>query len=344
MPVDEPLTPPHTDPFAELRSTAATVAARVEAAMRTDLEKALAGCDPLLVEVVHYALFNGGKRIRPLLTVLCSRCCGRDDDDLYLLAGAFEYLHVATLVHDDVIDRADRRRGKETVIARYDITAAILAGDWLHARSMHLIGRLVGPDGLEIFCQATLSMVNGEFEQLRQIGNVLASEQQYLNVIQQKTGNLIASTCAIGALYAGADHQQRKALATYGDLIGAAFQVVDDLLDFQGSTNQTGKQTGNDFVEGKITLPLLEALAQASPEDRQAMEGLIQGDRTQPAAYLRLVGYIDRYDGFGRAARTAQGLVDQAVSLLDAFTVCTERKNSLRLLQVLASYILARTK
>jgi octaprenyl-diphosphate synthase len=344
MPDIEPLPPPPTDPFAELRSTASSVAARVEDAMRDDLQTALAGCDPLLVEVVHYALFNGGKRIRPLLTVLCSRCCGRDDDDLYLLAGAFEYLHVATLVHDDVIDRALQRRGKETVIARYDITAAILAGDWLHARSMYLIGRLVGPAGLEIFCQATLSMVNGEFEQLRQIGNVSASEHHYFSVIRQKTGNLIASTCAIGGLFAGADHRQRQALAAYGDHIGAAFQVVDDLLDFKGDAVQTGKQTGNDFVEGKITLPLLSALAQANQADRQAMEGLIQGDRTRPQAYLRLMKLIDRYNGFDLAANMARGLVDQAVRELDTMTAGRDGGESLRLLRTLASYLLARKK
>lgn len=344
MPDTEPLSPPPADSSAELRSTASSVAARVEAAMRSDLQTALAGCDPLLVEVVHYALFNGGKRIRPLLTVLCSRCCGRDDDDLYLLAGAFEYLHVATLVHDDVIDRATQRRGKATVIARYDLTAAILAGDWLHARSMYLIGRLVGPAGLEIFCQATLSMVNGEFEQLRQVGNVSASKTNYFSIIRQKTGNLIASTCAIGGLFAGADHRQRHALAAYGDQIGAAFQVVDDLLDFKGDAERTGKQTGNDFVEGKITLPLLIALTHANPADRQAMEGLIQGNRTSPEAYLRLVEYIEQYEGFVRSAQTARRLVDQAVGELDAITAGRDGEESLRLLRSLAAYILARKK
>ena len=155
-----------SDPI-DVRAMAASVASRVEIAMRADLAVALSGCDPLLIQVLEHALFNGGKRIRPLLTVLCSRCCGRDDDDLYLLAAAFEYLHVATLVHDDVIDHAPRRRGKITVSAKFGLAAAILAGDWLHARSMHLIGRLAGSQGLEIFCQATGSMVNGEFEQLR---------------------------------------------------------------------------------------------------------------------------------------------------------------------------------
>ena len=335
---------PETDHSLDLRTTAAAVAARVETAMRVDLETALADCDPLLTEVVHYTLFNGGKRIRPLLTVLCSRCCGRDDDALYLLAAAFEYLHVATLVHDDVIDRAVQRRGKDTVAARYGLAAAILAGDWLHARSMHLIGRLAGPEGLEIFCRATASMVNGEFEQLRYLGEITTQEQDYFKVIRQKTGNLIASTCAIGALFAGADPSRQQALAAYGDNIGAAFQVVDDLLDFQGDAHQTGKQTGNDFIEGKITLPLLHALAQASAEDRRTIEDLIRGDRTQTEAYQRLTALIARYDGFTSAARTARRLVDTAIEALAPFTAPDGGANTVALLKELAAYIIARNK
>ena len=328
----------------DLRTSAAAVAGRVETAMRADLETTLARCDPLLIEVVHYSLFPGGKRIRPLLTVLSSRCCGRDDDDLYLLAMAFEYLHVATLVHDDVIDRASQRRGKATVVARFGLTAAILAGDWLHARSMHLIGRLAGPQGLAIFCAATLSMVNGEFVQLRLAGDAATREHQYFEVISQKTGNLIASTCALGALYAGADEGRVQALSAYGDLIGAAFQVVDDLLDFQGNPGSTGKKIGNDFVEGKMTLPLLHTLERADAADRRAIEELMAADRTDPASYRHLVALIERYDGFTAAAAAARNLIDQALAALAPFTRPGEEDPSVRLLRDLALYILARNK
>ena len=333
-----------TEPHLNLRDASAAIAVRVETAMRDDLKTSLADCDPLLSEVVHYTLFNGGKRVRPLLTVLCSRCCGRDDDDLYLLATAFEYLHVATLVHDDVIDRAAQRRGKETVAARYGLASAILVGDWLHARSMHLIGKLAGPEGLEIFCRATASMVNGEFEQLRHIGNIETKEHDYFRVIRQKTGNLIASTCAIGALFAGADSRHQQALATYGNNIGAAFQVVDDLLDFQGDAQTTGKQTGNDFVEGKITLPLLHALERASEEERQTIDTLIRGDRTQPEAYQHLVAFIGRHEGFTSAARTAQQHIALAIDALAPFSKPGNEDINVTLLKELADYIIARKK
>lgn len=327
----------------DLRSTAASVATRVEAAMHQDLSEALAGCDPLLGNVLSHALFSGGKRIRPLLTVLCARCCGRDDDNLYLLAAAFEYLHVATLVHDDVIDHASKRRGKVTVAARFGMAAAILAGDWLHARSMALIGQLTGAEGLDIFCRATAAMVNGEFEQLRFVADTSTSEAQYFAVIRQKTGNLIASTCAIGALYADANAAYRAALTAYGDRIGAAFQVIDDLLDYQGQTETTGKATGNDFIEGKLTLPVLQALARADVPERQHIADLFAGDRTSPEAYNVLCAFIERHQGFATAAQSARELIQQALTALAPF-VASGGSAEITLLKELAGYILSRNK
>jgi octaprenyl-diphosphate synthase len=335
---------PPLDHALDLRTAAAAIAGRVETTMRKDLEAALAGSDPLLDEVVQYALFTGGKRVRPLLTILGSHCCGRYDDDLYLLAAAFEYLHVATLIHDDVIDQAAQRRGSATVVARFGLAAAILAGDWLHARSMYLIGRLAGPQGLEVFCKATLSMVNGEFVQLRLAGDMTTSRQQYFEVIRQKTGNLIASACALGAFFAGADNLRVQALSTYGDLIGAAFQIVDDLLDFQGDPESTGKKTGNDFAEGKMTLPLLQALERADAADRRRIEELLASDRTDPASYRQVMALIERGDGFAAAADTARHLVDQALAALAPFTRTGSANTSGRLLRELALYILTRNK
>ncbi len=334
----------HANQALDVRTYAAGIAVQVEAAMHSDLAEALADCDLLLVEVIQYALFNGGKRIRPLLAVLCSRCCGRDDADLYLLAAAFEYLHVATLIHDDIIDRATQRRGKDTVMTRYGLTPALLVGDWLHARSMHLMGRLVGQEGLSIFCQATLSMVNGEFAQLRHANDLSTQEHHYFEVIRQKTSNLIASACALGALFAGASPLRRQALASYGNKIGTAFQIVDDILDFQGDAQLTGKVIGNDFVEGKITLPLLHTLAHATETDRQHIIALMHGDRSQPAAYQQLVALIDRYKGCASAAQSAQQLIHAAINALAPFSASAKEGEHLLVLQDLARYILARNK
>jgi octaprenyl-diphosphate synthase len=216
----------------------------LETAMREDLAEALQGCDSLLGEVLEYALFGGGKRIRPVLTVLSARICGRNDQELYRLAVAFEYLHVATLVHDDVIDNARERRGRDAVGHKFGMSAAILVGDWLHARSMHLVGRHAGSEGLEAFCRSTAGMVDGEFLQLRYVADPGVTEEQYFSVIHRKTALLIGSTCEIGSMFGGADQEQREALATYGHKLGTAFQVIDDLLDYQGNSASTGKKTG----------------------------------------------------------------------------------------------------
>jgi octaprenyl-diphosphate synthase len=327
----------------KVREVAAKVAAQVEVAMHADLGNALQGCDPLLAEVLDYALFGGGKRIRPLLAVLSASVCGRQDKDVYLLAAALEYLHVATLIHDDVIDHAYERRGCEAVGQKYGMAAAILAGDWLHARSMHLIGQLTGSVGLSVFCQATGAMVDGEFLQLHYAADAEMGEAEYFAVIGRKTGSLIASTCTLGALFAGGSSEQQQALHCYGDKVGAAFQVVDDLLDYLGDQHMTGKKVGNDFIEGKITLPLIVAMEQAGAEERDELTALITGDRTQPAAYERLHALVEQFDGFALARQRAEVLVKEAVASLQLFSSADDTK-SYELLAAIAGYILARNK
>lgn len=327
-----------------LKTAVAEVAARVENAMRKDLAGRLAGSDPLLREVVEYSLFSGGKRIRPFLCVLSARCCGRDDADLYTLAAALEYLHTATLMHDDVVDHAPLRRGRETAVQRYSLEDAILAGDWLHARSLYLVGKFTGAEGLDVFCSATEGMVNGEFVQKRLCGDYRAGEEDYFAVITQKTGNLIASSCALGALYAGADRARVQALQRYGEGVGIAFQIVDDLLDYTGRQALTGKETGNDFQEGKLTLPLIRALAAASPAEQEEMKKLIKGDRTRPEARAAIQAFIESLGGFQSAAQSAQHCVTEALGKLALFSADPAASPHVGLLQALAGYILVRKK
>ena len=328
----------------DLKAAVAEVSAQVEAAMHADLNNRLADADPLLREVLTYALFGGGKRIRPFLCVLSSRCCGRDDADLYTLAGALEYLHTATLMHDDVVDHAPMRRGRPTVGERYSLEDAILGGDWLHARSLYVVGRFTGAEGLDVFCAATEAMVNGEFVQKRLSGDCDASEADYFAVIKQKTGNLIASSCALGAIYARADSTKIQALQRYGELIGMAFQIVDDLLDYTGQGAKTGKEVGNDFKEGKVTLPLIRALANASSTERTALVSLLQGDRTSPSAQEAMYAAIEQQGGFHSAAQTAQAYIDEALDALNIFSADALSHPHVALLRELANFILVRKK
>ena len=326
-----------------LRDFVTREASSIEEAMRGDLAEVLRDNDPLLGEVIEYALFGGGKRIRPLLAILAARICGLRNDSMYRLAAAFEYLHVATLVHDDVIDNARERRGRPSVGKKYGMAAAILAGDWLHARSMHLIGRYAGPEGLDVFCRSTAGMVDGEFLQLRYVADWQVTEEQYFAVIHRKTALLIESTCEIGALFAGADDKHRRALTVYGHKLGTGFQIVDDLLDYLGDTSNTGKKIGNDFVEGKVTLPLIRALKKADDKDREAIIELFSGDRTAPEAYAAISKLLGENGGFESARETAVSLMKDAVAALDVFSESGDPE-SLAMLTGLAGYVLSRDR
>lgn len=316
-------------------------AAKIDAIMKADIASLESSVDPLLIEVLEYGLLSGGKRVRPLLVVLSARLCGYQPDDVYDLARAFEYLHVATLFHDDVIDNADLRRGKPSLNKRYGRIVAILAGDFLHARSMEIVGSMSGSKGLEIFCQATAGMVDGEFMQLRNSSRVDLSKPEYYSAIMGKTGLLIAAACEIGALFGAGTSEQQIALREYGTGLGCAFQMVDDILDYSGQEASTGKAVGNDLIEGKITLPLLLTLASASGDDRTQLLDIIMDVKRREVEFERVLGYINKYDGLQATRKHAEDEVSKAIAQLDCFTA-PEVKPSLTILRTLAQYVLSR--
>ena len=313
----------------------------IDRVMREDINALGTALDPLLAEILEYGLFSGGKRIRPLLAIVSSRLSGRDDRELYRLACAFEYLHVASLFHDDVIDRAESRRGKVSVNRRYGTVGAILAGDFLLAHSMGLIGRYSGTRGLDIFTEATRGMVDGEFVQLRNSDNFNQSEDDYFTVVMGKTALLIGAACEIGALFGGADQQKQSALKRYGIHLGCAFQIVDDLLDYLGEASVTGKGVGNDLKEGKMTLPLIIALQKAPSAERHRLLALLKQEADPTAYFSEAVAFIDTYGGFSGARKKAEKIVEQALESLSLFPG-EENQNSLGFLRELSAYVLKR--
>jgi octaprenyl-diphosphate synthase len=317
---------------------------RIEEMMRADLDALANQMDGLLLEVLRYGLLNGGKRFRPLLAVLAARLCrGGDDQDVYRLAIAFEYLHVATLFHDDVIDNADTRRGKATVSRLYGTVAAILAGDFLHARSMAIIGECAGLAALKIFCRATSGMVDGEFLQLRNAVNVNQSEEGYFAAIIGKTALLIAATTEIGALAGGADEAKRQALKTYGSNLGCAFQIIDDLLDYLGDQNITGKPVGNDLAEGKMTLPLILAMNRANESDRENLLRILSQEDLRRESLATVKEIIAKYNGFADTKKKADVLIAEAIEQLAVFSLPPQQKDR-AILEALAHYVLSRNK
>jgi octaprenyl-diphosphate synthase len=318
----------------------------VDQAMRKDLHSLVSKnlIPSNLVEVLEHALFNGGKRIRPLLCILTARLCSTQERDIYPLAIAFEYLHVATLLHDDVIDHADTRRGHPTANKAFGLTPAILAGDFLHAHSMFLVGTLGGKRCLDLICKATEAMVAGEFLQLSNVHNLNQSEKDYFSVINGKTALFIGAVCETGGIFAGADNNEIQALKLYGANLGLAFQIQDDLLDYLGDSALTGKTVGNDFYEGKMTLPLIYALGTAGKQESNFLLGLLEGQKSERIAKFNDARKIIRKNnGFEYAGKLAEKLVNTGIESLDIFTP-SQNKEYLDVLTGLAKYVISREK
>ncbi len=315
---------------------------QVETSMTSELEQSLVGCDPLLKEILRHALFSGGKRIRPILTILGSKACGMDNSNLYLLAVGLEYLHVATLIHDDVIDHAKQRRGQASVVDKYGMAAAILTGDWLHARAMFLVAKMTGSKGLQVFCRATAAMVDGEFTQLHHCGNPDIQESDYFKIIDKKTAGLISSACALGAIYANAEQDKITALASYGYNLGISFQIIDDLLDYQGKSTTTGKQTGNDFAEGKITLPLILAMKENSMS-KKTISSLIKEKHKEGQTLQKLYQEVEKAGCFAKAREEAEKFGHKAMDNLSVFSP-TKEKKAIAALHGLVGFVLERNK
>lgn len=317
-------------------------AVEIDRYMRMDLQSMESEIDSLLKRVLDYGLFNGGKRIRPLLVVAGARICGNRSDNCYKLGVAFEFLHAATLFHDDIIDGSDTRRGKPAVYKKFDIVAAILAGDFLHAHSMAIVSEYTGSKGLACFCKATKGMVDGEFMQLRNAERHNLSEIDYYNVIMGKTGLLISAACEVGAIFSGGDEKQVSALREYGRYLGCAFQIIDDILDYLGDSSKTGKAVGNDYREGKMTLPLIMAMNKANSVDRELLsQGLQQEEKD--ISIQKVIDIIEKYEGFSGARLHAEKAIENAFSELEIFSdksVSFHRN----LLQELGDFVLKRDK
>lgn len=318
-------------------------AANIDRYMRADVKEHAQNIDGLLSEVLEYGLFNGGKRIRPLLVLLASRLCGGADDGAYMLGCAFEYLHAATLFHDDIIDKSEIRRGKPSVYKKYGVTPAILAGDYLLALSMERIGQFAGQEGLKIFCKAATGMVDGEFMQLRNAEKYNLTALDYHNVIMGKTALLISAACEIGAVYGGGSQLEQSKLKDYGMHIGCAFQIIDDLLDYLGDPMKTGKKVGADLLEGKMTLPLIIAINDGKEKDRTRLKEIIENESLRTHCVAEVIDIISGNSGFAGAREVAFRAAEDAVDLLQVFNSTGVNKEKV-LLQQLASYIVEREK
>jgi octaprenyl-diphosphate synthase len=278
---------------------------------------------PLISEVGKHILLSGGKRVRPLLFLLSARMCGVDGAHLHDFSTIFEYLHAATLLHDDVIDAASLRRGANTANTIWGNQAVILVGDFLLAKALSLAVTTNKLKVLNVLSQATTLMAEGEILQLLHAGNLKISEAEYLEVITRKTATLMSAACQIGAILGEAPEVQEQALAKIGMNLGITFQVVDDILDYTGDQQELGKEVCADLKEGRITLPLIHALAQASPADRQRLKEIARDLTPEGAQSLREL--LQKYGSLEHARRLARQYTLEAQENLAAFPASREK-------------------
>ena len=238
--------------------------------------KRLSSDVPLVEKIAHYIIESGGKRLRPLLVLLSSRAAGYSQDDHLKLAAVIEFLHTATLLHDDVVDTSDMRRGRSTANARWGNAPSVLVGDFLYARAFEMMVELKSLRIMEVLSHATAVIAEGEVMQLMNVKNPDLDERQYMTVIHNKTAMLFEAASHTGALLAGADESEEQALKEYGKHLGLAFQLVDDVLDYRGDAEAMGKNVGDDLAEGKTTLPLIYAMEKGVEEERQLIRQAIR--------------------------------------------------------------------
>ena len=226
----------------------------------------------LINEIGHYIITSGGKRLRPIILILAGKSLGYSGESLFEQGAVIEFIHTATLLHDDVVDESDLRRGERTANHIFGNAAAVLVGDFLYTRAFQLMVRPKKLRLMEIMADATNQIAAGEVMQLIHIGNVHLSEQDYFKIILNKTAKLFEAAAQIGALLAGADETQETALKDYGRYLGMIFQIVDDLLDYEGNIAETGKNVGNDLKEGKVTLPLIYLLQEGDESSKNLIK------------------------------------------------------------------------
>jgi octaprenyl-diphosphate synthase len=274
----------------------------------------------LVSKVASHLLFSGGKRLRPLLLILSARICGYAGKLDLDFATAFEYLHTATLLHDDIVDGATVRRGKPVAHALWNSATAVLVGDFLFARASSIAAQTRQIEAIEILANVTEEMSQGELFQLAKKGNLDITEAEYLDVIRRKTAVLFQGACRIGAGLAHADEEQKHALATYGFNLGVSFQMADDLLDYtQKDIKTLGKKAGADLREGKVTLPVIDTLKKADPKDRNLIKGMIQNKDFSIDEFEALIALMEKYGGLTYARKAALKYVDQAKNALLIF-------------------------
>jgi octaprenyl-diphosphate synthase len=292
----------------------------------------------LIPELAGHLVSAGGKRVRPILTLLAAKLCGYRGDRHVVLAAAVEFIHTATLLHDDVVDASDLRRGLATANTIWGNKPSVLVGDFLFSRAFQLMVEDGSLPVLAVLSHASAVIAEGEVAQLMTANDTQTTEATYLEVITAKTATLFAAAAEIGALVADRPGAEAKALRSYGESIGIAFQLIDDILDYSAREVVLGKSLGDDFRDGKITLPVVLAFERGSAEERRFWRRTLEQGEQREGDLARAIELLERHgalaDSLGRAARYAEAAraaldafpaVPAKAAMLDLVDFCVER-------------------
>jgi octaprenyl-diphosphate synthase len=303
-----------------------------------ELDKNIHSDVSLIPTVGRYILNCGGKRLRPLILVLSARLCGYRGKDHIVLAAILEFIHTATLLHDDVVDDAKIRRGNSSANTIWGNQASILIGDLFLARSFSLVSHLGDWKILRTLTDATAKLAHGEILDLVKEGDLFCSEEEYLAIVTHKTASLIEAASHLGALLGAVSPEKELALKSFGYSVGIAYQLMDDTLDYTSTEAEFGKTIGQDLKEGKVTLPLIHALRQGAPEDREAIISAIEAEDLTEERLGEVIGLIEKYNGIQYAVARAKGFAQEAKHCLESFAP-SEEKNALL---AIADYVIER--
>lgn len=327
--------PMATKPHDRLAATLSEEMAAVDGLIRTRMHSENA---PRIPEVTAHLVEAGGKRLRPMLTLAAARLCGYRGDHHLRLAATVEFIHTATLLHDDVVDESAKRRGRPTANLLWDNKSSVLVGDYLFSRSFQLMVETGSLRVLDILANASATIAEGEVLQMTAATDLKTDEEIYLKVVRGKTAALFSAATEVGGVIAEAPEDHVQALYDYGDALGIAFQIADDLLDYQGDSGATGKNVGDDFRERKLTLPVIKAVARATPEEHDFWQRTIEKGRQQDGDLEHALSLMAKYDTLSATRADAEDWAARAQAALAPLPGCELRD----MLHDLAGYVVSR--
>jgi octaprenyl-diphosphate synthase len=309
-------------------------------AVEREYERQVQSQVDVIPQIGRYILQSGGKRVRPAVLLMAARLCGYTGRRAVLNAAVVEFIHTATLVHDDIIDDAELRRGRTAVHSRWGNDVTVLAGDFLYIKSMAMALTQDTLDIVRLLCDVTLRMIEGEIYQLTKNGVIDISEDEHFEIIRRKTAFLFGGCAQIGGMLGAVGPEKESALREYGFNLGVMFQLVDDLLDFTGEADALGKPVGGDLREGKITLPIIHLLKQDGHKARALVRRVVAERHVTADEWARIKTLLAEHRSIDYAYNRAVQFGEAAKRQLGAFAPCPERDA----LMALADYVLVRDR